>query len=328
MKKNNSYTELSNIIKNSKKILLFPHINIDGDAMGSSVALCRVLRNMGKEAYILVEDEISDNLTFLNDDKYITENQDIISNPDLTICVDCGEISRFPKRTEKFFSGKVTMCVDHHGTSDGTADYNIVEPEAAATGEILYRLFKEMDVDFDKEISNCLFTAITMDTGNFQYSNTTFISHQIVADLYKYGLDSNVVSINIYENNSWEKIQTEALVLAGTEFVLDGKIAIAKVTAKILKKTGCKMNETESIVSTLRSIGGVEIAALVKEDSKNNTRVSLRGKNYADVSIAAVALGGGGHVKAAGCTIEKNIDEATEIIKNELIKEIVRYNEN
>jgi phosphoesterase RecJ-like protein len=117
-------------------------------------------------------------------------------------------------------------------------------------------------------------------------------------------------------------------VLEGTEFILDGKIAIAKVTKEILKKTGCKMNETEAIVSILRSIRGVEIAALIKEDGKNTTRASLRAKNYANVAKAAVALGGGGHVKAAGCTIDKNIDEATEIIKSELIKEIVRHNEN
>lgn len=327
MKENSSYIELAEIIKNSNKILLFPHINIDGDAMGSTVAMCRALRSINKEVYILIEDDISDNLLFL-DDGYITKNQEIISDPDLTICVDCGEISRFPRRAEKFFNGKVTMCVDHHGTSDGIADFNIIEPDAAATGEIVYRLLKELNVEFDKEISNSLFTAITMDTGNFQYANTTAKSHQIVAALYKHGLESNKVSINIYENNSWAKIRTEALVLEGTEFLLNGKIAIAKVTKEILEKTGCKMNETESIVTILRSISGVEIAALVKEDGHRSTRASLRAKNYANVAKAAVALGGGGHVKAAGCTIDKNIDEATELIKNELIEEILRHNEN
>lgn len=327
MKENSSYKTLAEIINSSHNILLFPHINIDGDAMGSSVAMCIALRNMGKEAYILLEDEISDNLLFL-DDGYVTRDQNIISNPDLTICIDCGETSRFPKRADKFFTGKVTMCIDHHGTSEGIADYNIIEPDAAATGELVYGLLKVMDIEFNKEISNSLFTSITMDTGNFQYANTTSKSHQIVAALYKYGLESNKVSINIYENNSWAKIQTEAIVLAGTEFVLDGKIAIAKVTTDILKKTGCKMNETESIVNILRSISGVEIAALVKEDGQKKTRVSLRSKKYANVAKTAVALGGGGHVKAAGCTIDKNIDEAAEIIKKELIKEIKRHNGN
>ena len=325
--KNNTYRELAKVIKKSESILIFPHINIDGDAMGSSVALCHGLRSMGKNAYILVEDEISDNLRFL-DNGYVITDFDTVIRPDLNICVDCGETGRFPKRAEKFFDADITMCIDHHGTSKGIADYNIIEPDAAATGELVYLLLKELKVNFDREISNSIFTAITMDTGNFQYSNTDARAHLIVADLYKYGLQANKVSINIYENNSWARIETEALVLEKLEFLEDGKVAIGMVTRDILNKTGCKMNETEGIVKTIRGISGVEIAALIKEDGPAKTRVSLRAKANGDVARVAKLFGGGGHIKAAGCTIDEDIETAADMIKNRLIEEIRINNGN
>jgi len=325
--RNNTYKELADKIVEAENILLFPHINIDGDAMGSSSALCRGLKKLGKNAYILVEDEISDNLLFLSNG-FITKDENVISNPDLTICVDCGEDTRFPKRKNKFYSGKTTMCIDHHGTSPGIADFNMIKPDAAATGELIYFLLKELNVEFDKDISNSIFTAITMDTGNFQYSNTDATAHLIVADLYNYGLEANQVSVNIYENNSWAQIKTEAIVLENLEFYENGKIAIGKVTRDILNKTGCKMNETEGIVKTIRGISGVEIAALVKEDAKLKTRVSLRAKAHADVSKVAKFFGGGGHIKAAGCTIDEDIETATELVTRRLIKEIEESNED
>ena len=325
--RNNTYKELADKIVEAENILLFPHINIDGDAMGSSSALCRGLKKLGKNAYILVEDEISDNLLFLSNG-FITKDENVISNPDLTICVDCGEDTRFPKRKNKFYSGKTTMCIDHHGTSPGIADFNMIKPDAAATGELIYFLLKELNVEFDKDISNSIFTAITMDTGNFQYSNTDATAHLIVADLYNYGLEANQVSVNIYENNSWAQIKTEAIVLENVECYENGKIAIGKVTRDILNKTGCKMNETEGIVKTIRGISGVEIAALVKEDAKLKTRVSLRAKAHADVSKVAKFFGGGGHIKAAGCTIDEDIETATELVTRRLIKEIEESNED
>ncbi|HKK95912.1 MAG TPA: bifunctional oligoribonuclease/PAP phosphatase NrnA [Anaerovoracaceae bacterium] len=327
MKKNNTYKEVAREILKANDILLFPHINIDGDAMGSSAALCKGLRGLGKNVFILVEDEISDNLKFLEND-YVIKESNVIAEPDLNICVDCGEDTRFPKRKEKYYSGKTTMCIDHHGTSMGIADYNIIESNAAATGELVYLLLKELNVEFDKDISNSLFTAITMDTGNFQYANTDARAHLIVADLYNYGLEANKVSVNIYENNSWAQIKTEAMVLENLQFYEGGKLAIGKVTKDILEKTGCKMNETEGIVKTIRGISGVEIATLIKQDGMLKTRASFRAKYDADVSKVAKSFGGGGHVKAAGCTIDDDIETATELITKRLIKEIKGYNED
>ena len=133
----NTIKEIAQKLKEAGSVLLFPHVHMDGDALGSAAALTQVLRNQGKTCYILIEDEIAGNLKFLDRD-YCTDNQDIIEPPDLCVYIDCGDESRIPKRYGKFLSGRETMCIDHHRTSSSDTDYAYVDPDAAATGEIIY----------------------------------------------------------------------------------------------------------------------------------------------------------------------------------------------
>ena len=148
---NNSLKEIAKILNESQSVLLFPHLNMDGDALGSSAALCATLRKLGKQSYILIEDEIAAFLQFLDND-YCTHDANIIAEPDICLCIDCGDTGRFKKREEKFLQGKTKGCIDHHGTSTPFADFNYIDPKAAATGEIIYDLIKEMGVEIDAEI--------------------------------------------------------------------------------------------------------------------------------------------------------------------------------
>lgn len=321
---NDSFKTIGNVLKKCDSILIFPHINGDGDAIGSTVALCSSLRKIGKEAYILVEDSIPQNLKFLIAD-YVTENVDIIEAPDVCICVDCGDFSRFPYRKDKFLSGKINICIDHHRTTEPFCDYNYIDPEAAATGELIYRLLVEMDVCMDKEIGEALFTAITMDTGNFQYSNTTKETHEIVAKLYDFGIDANSVSVELYERVRWEKVKLESEILSNLLISDDGRIAIGFVSRKLLAETGAKLEESDGVVSQIRSIDGVEIAALIKEKEDFLCKVSLRGKHYADVSKIAKTYDGGGHMKAAGCTIHMSLNDAIKSIEKKALESLSEY---
>ena len=323
----------------AKNILLYPHVGIDGDAVGSCVAIARALRAMGKKAYALYEEEIPHNLSFMVEDEsgepYFTDDADIISDDDLdvSIAVDCGGYDRFKPYGDKFKTAKVTLCVDHHGTSivteeDGTAhgiaDYSVIDPEAAACGVLVFDLLKEMqemsDVRIipDKFIGEALFAAITTDTGNFQYSNTNRKCHEVMAELYDWGIDANRISVEIYENERIQEVMIRNRAMDRMTLISGGKGAVTFVTKEDLEDIGVKAGETDSVVKVMRAIGGVEIVAFLKEKDRNVIRVSFRSKHAADVAAIASKHKGGGHKKAAGCTLYMPIDEAVKIISSEV----------
>ena len=315
--KNNTFKEIAEVLLGAGKVLIYPHINPDGDAIGSAAAICRTLRNLGKTAYILIEDEVPDNLKFL-DKGYTTFDHKITEDVDVSLCVDCGDFSRLPAREEKFREGKVTVCIDHHGTTENFCDYNYVDPQAAATGELIYALIKEMGIVPDVETGEAIFAAITTDTGNFQYSNTTRNCHLIMAELFDIGVDTNKVSVEIYENERPEKLMITARAFSTIEIIGGGRGAVAHLTLKEMEETGARPFETDRIIENIRSISGVEYAAFIKEKEPGVIRVSLRAKRRGDVAKIAADLGGGGHVKAAGCTLYMPLDQAVNLIKEKM----------
>ena len=313
---NNTFKEIAEVLLKAEKILIYPHINADGDGVGSAAALCHTLRRLGKTAYVLVEDELPSNLRFM-DKGYFTFDDKVIEHPDVSVCVDCGDFGRLPKRKEKFLSAETTLCVDHHGTTQNFCDYNYVDPSAAATGELIYAIIKELVPEVDVETGEAIFTAITTDTGNFQYSNTTKECHEITAELYEKGVDVRRVSQQVYESVRLERVMLHGKALSQLEIFAGGQAAMTVVTQRMLRETGAGMDETEGIVDKLRAIDGVEIAILVKEDV-DKIKLSLRAKSRANVAVIAEHLGGGGHTKAAGGTMKMTLEEALPLIRQEV----------
>ncbi|MGN0734802.1 MAG: bifunctional oligoribonuclease/PAP phosphatase NrnA [Anaerovoracaceae bacterium] len=318
---NNTFKEIAEVLLKAEKILIYPHINADGDAVGSAAALCHGLRSLGKTAYVLVEDQIPANLRFM-DKGLFTSDLSAIQNPDVSVCVDCGDYSRFPQRREKFDSAEITVCIDHHGTTENFCDYNYVDPAAAATGELIYGLIKAMGVKPDVETGEAIFAAITTDTGNFQYSNTTKNCHIIMAELFDLGVDTNRVSVEIYENERPQKLMVTTRALSTLEIFGRGRGAVAYITLGDMEEIGAEPFETDSVIENLRSISGVEYAAFVKEKEPGVIRVSLRAKRRGNVATIASELGGGGHVKAAGCTLYMTVEEAVALMKSKLSEAI------
>lgn len=319
----NSFIEISNAIKAAKKISIYPHMHMDGDALGSCVALSHALDALGKESKIILAEEIPDNLKFLDYGTCTWDLEDA-NDSDISILVDCDEIKRIKGREEAFKKGKMSICIDHHETSKPICDLNIVKPQCAATGQMIYSLITELEVKGTPQMADAIFTAITTDTGNFQYSNTEKKSHEIVSQLYDWGLNASKVSLEVYENKRLERLKIEADALARIKIFGGGKAALTYVSQAMLKETGALMEETESIVNAVRSIKGVEIAVLLKEEEENVIRASLRSKEWLDVSELATFLGGGGHKRASGYTAYMSLEEAekkvTEAIEERLNK--------
>lgn len=308
-------------MQRANTVWIIPHELMDGDAFGSAIALCKSLRKEKKTAWILLEDKIPDYLEFM-DKGYCTYDSNLISVPDVSLCIDCGDYTRFKKRVEAFEKGKTTICLDHHATSKRVFDLNYVDGKAAATGEIVFDLLSEMKWPLDKEIAEALFVAITTDTGNFQYSNTSKRSHEIVIELYDKGMNFSKVSAEIYQNESINKFKMESKVIDSAELFSDGLGVVAIVTQKMLKECHSTMEEVEGIVSKLRSIRGVEISVLLKEYPDGCIKVGLRAKHKGDVAVIATKFGGGGHVKAAGCTICDSIENVKRMIVEEVTEQL------
>lgn len=322
MKKNNSMKEIGEQLLAANSVLLFPHINIDGDALGACVALCEALQNAGKRAAILVEDEVPEYVGFL-DRGYCSRDFDVIKNPDICMCVDCSETKRFPGRTEIFFKGRTTICIDHHVTSEPFADYNYIDGGAAATCELVYKLIKAMELDITPQMAEAIYTGISTDTGGFRYSNTTNETHLIAAALMELGIDHNKINVQLYQNTRLEKLRITIKALENMLIFADGKAAMSYVSQQMLDDVGISMEDAEGIIDLLRNIMGVEIAAIAKEREQNLIKVSMRAKTDGNVAEIAAKFGGGGHIKAAGCTLHTDLETACSRIK-EAIEESLR----
>lgn len=314
--KSNTLKQIAQKLHEANRILIYPHVLMDGDAFGSSVALCCGLKKSGKEATIIPEgdEDAPSYLKFIHNECSIRD-KNIMDEPDLCIALDCSDTSRLEGRLDLFYSGKTSINIDHHITNSFFADMNYVDTQASSTGEIVFQLLKEMDIHIDKEIAEALYVSISTDTGGFQYTNTTKKTHLIVSELFDSEIDLEKISVELYESMRFEKLKLIREILNTMEVFFDGKAVIALATLDMIERAGALMDETEGIVELLRGISGVEIACLLKEKADNNIKVSLRAKTYGDVAEIAGQFKGGGHKKAAGCTIYQGMEEVKSLMK-------------
>lgn len=321
--------ETAETILAAQSVYIVSHIVADGDALGSCAALCHGLRLLGKEADILFEDDVPDNLQFL-DKGYITFVDETTELPvrDLCIAVDCNNPSRFPKRENLYFNaGRKTVCVDHHISRGGMADVNYIDSSASASAEIMFELLLCMGIEPDKEIGEAIYTGIATDTGNFQYTNTTKKTHQIVAELYDLGIDTKEINVTLYQSVRMQKLRLRTLIMNEMEMFCDGLASIGWVTLDMYSEADAKVDESDGMNAVLRDIRGVEIGVFLREKHKNEVKVGLRSKKHIDVSEICAKFDGGGHKHAAGCTIHMTMEETIPLIKEAVTEAIVRFRE-
>ncbi len=312
---------IAKIITENSSFSLVIHTNPDGDCIGSAVALAKTLRELGKTADIYCDGEVPTRLSFLAGDDVIAT----CSKEDYDVCiaVDVAELSMMGALKDTVFTMcKTTCCLDHHGTNSGYCDFNYVDPKASAAGEVIYKLINKLGAKISPDIALPLYVAIASDTGSFRYSNTTSDTHAIVSALMETGIDVSSVMRRLFEVKTIEQLRLNAEVVSNLKFYEDGKICVCIVDEKMLSKYNMSFTEADDIASIPRSIAGVEVGIYVKVKGENECKVSLRSNDYVDVSAIAKSLGGGGHIRAAGLTVEKGPLE-TEKIVVELVKKVI-----
>lgn len=300
--------EIALKINQSERIFIFPHKNVDGDCMGSAYALKLAIIGMGKQAEVIIEPSDTPNrYTKIIKDKKVSPFE-----PDLMIAVDCGDLERLQTRKEMFESFSETVNVDHHGTNEGYAKLNFVDPSASASGEIVYELIKLLGVEMNSDIAFNLYTAISSDTGCFSYSNTTPRTHDIAGELIKIGIDFPYINAYLFKTNTRRELLFIMEALKTLEVSEDGKIASVTVTKEVIEKYNALDSELGGIVDYPKSLDTVLISVYFKE-KEDGVKVSMRSKD-ADVAKIAVKFGGGGHIRASGCFIKKPLCEVKKLI--------------
>lgn len=293
-------------------ILLIAHVSPDGDTLGSSFALYGALLELGKHAQVVCEDPVPAIYRFLPFSEQLVPPEQ--ARPaEAVVCVDCADIGRAGRCEPIFRAAKATLNIDHHGTNDRYAASNYVQ-KVGATGELIYNVISYMKIPLNKNIASCLYAAITTDTGNFSYSNTTPDTMRIAADLLDTGIDLPFLNRSLFRTVPFHKLKLHALAVSKAQLYEYGRISISTITLADIASCGATNEDTEGIIDSIRDIDSVEVAALLREGEDGLIRVSLRGKTCADVSKIAVQFGGGGHKLAAGCTMNPPIEEAAEQI--------------
>lgn len=307
-------------IKNHKKFLITAHINLEGDSLGSQLAMKELLLGMGKTAFILDSDSVPEHYKFLPKTEEVSNNIDQVPDFDAVIVLDCPTLNRVGKVKDIIKkSGKFVINIDHHISNEKFGNINWVEANASSAGEMVYLLFKEAGAKLTKEVALSLYIAILTDTGSFNYDNTSSVTHEIAGELLGYGLDPAVVSESVYERRSIEDLKLLGLVLATIKINKKGNVAYLEVTKDMIKNTGADIAKSEGLINYARSLDKVKVAVLFKEDlkEKNKVSVSFRSKgngDTVDVNKIASIFGGGGHMRASGCVINASLEEAKKMV--------------
>ncbi|MHB1456634.1 MAG: DHH family phosphoesterase [Armatimonadota bacterium] len=310
----NSLSDAAGIIRNGQSILVMAHVNPDGDSIGCMLAIGMAMEQIGKQVLLLSPDGVTDTYKFLPGSENIVKAVPDDSVFDLCIIVDCENVERVGSATQYLSRCNTIMEIDHHPGSNRSDGVNILDPDAASSGDIVYKLLRELNVCITLEIAECLMTAIVTDTGSFKFSNVKPDTLRIAADLLEAGASTGIISQKVYDTRSLASVKLLGIAIGNIQLAVNDKVAWSFVSRENLTETGALDSDTEGIVNYTRSIKGVVVGILFNEAPNNVTRVSFRARDGYDISQVARKFGGGGHKAASGATIEKPLNEAIQMV--------------
>ena len=325
--------ELKNLLSAKQNVVITTHVNPDGDAIGSSVALLNFLIKMGHDVSVIVPNDYPDFLKWMKNDELIinysnskNESQEKIKNASLIFCLDFNNLNRINQIGDYISESKAKkVLIDHHLDPIDFYDFKIHDVKASATAELVYNFLIELDSNaVDKDISEALYTGILTDTGSFKFSMSPKV-HKIVSDLMIRGVDIGFINNKIYDSNSLDKLKLIGYALSEKlEVISNGNAAYIVLSRKDLKDHNFKKGDTEGLVNYALSISNVNMAVLIIE-TKERIKFSFRSIGQFSVNeFAKKYFNGGGHKNAAGGSLEDKLSVALE----KFLKDISKYSKD
>jgi exopolyphosphatase-related proteins len=292
----------------AKKVAITGHVNPDGDCIGSVLAIYNYISTVYPEiklsAYL---EEFSDKFMFLKNSENIKQSVEEDEEFDLLICVDSADIQRLGFSEVLLQKSKESINIDHHVTNTKFTDETCLEADASSTAEVIYTLLNKEKID--KAVAECLYTGMVHDTGVFRYSCTSPKTMRIAADLMEKGIDYTTIVDESFYEKSYLQNQILGRTLLESILILDGKCIFSYVNRKMMNFYEVTKKDLDGIIEQLRQTRGVEVAIFLYEVETQKYKVSLRSKTKVDVSKIAAFFGGGGHVRAAGCTMDGTVHD-------------------
>jgi len=304
--------------------VLTSHVRVDGDAVGSVLALWHGLRAAGVGAYVFLEGPVSEMFDFLPGIDERSRSLDGVPETCNVVVVDCGSYGRIGSAAEALLRRGPVINIDHHDGNTMFGDVNYVDPAASSCGEMVYAMLKDAGVPLDRATAECIFAAVLTDTGQFSHQDTTAEAFSVCAACVRAGVDPYKMARRLFLSPSPDQVKLRHLALGTLRLHHGGQIATMEVTEEMFRQTGLGPPDTEGLAEVAISIRGVRAAALLKEmPGAGFVKVSMRSHDDMDVRAVADAFGGGGHRNAAGCEIKGLLEDVREAVVRELSRRLV-----
>lgn len=322
--------QVAQVLKSGRRFLLSSHVNPDGDSVGSTCALRSVLKCLGKEVTVIFQDQVPAQYRFIQGSDSIVWGESVrnitVDDGTVGVILDCNELSRVGDRVGRIIAQcRSIVVIDHHVIGDTSIGplhrlpvsgsvTELVDSSAAATGELVYCIARELGCEISADIATSLYVAISTDTGSFKFSNTSSSCLRIAAELVDAGARPDVISDNVFDTKPIEYIRFLSHALSNLRTAAGGRIAYIVVTEESLDSYGAKTEELEGLVNYARMVDTAICGVLFSPAAPNEVKVSFRCKRNFRVDQIARHFGGGGHECAAGARIRGSMDEVVELV--------------
>jgi phosphoesterase RecJ-like protein len=310
----NEIDELRALCERHDEILIFGHKDADGDTLGCSLAFAEALRLRSKRVYVVIPPPLPEKYRWMPGFDEIREEPPVGPEIDLVLFFDAGNMERSGDAVEHIAEHATIVNVDHHPSNSRFGDVNIIDPGAAAVGEMCLDMLQHFGWDVTPTMATNLYTALMTDTGGFRHENTSPRALEVAARLAALGADPSYIATMVYKSRPLTTLKLSGLSIASMHVELGGRLAWAQVTKSMLREAGAVMAEAEGIIDTLNSIAGLDVAIVFKEVGPRLTKISVRSRGAVDSAALCARFGGGGHMRAAGAEVSLPMDQATEAV--------------
>lgn len=324
MNKPQAMRQVMEVMRSHRRFMVSAHLNPEGDALGSALALASLLKRLGKKVTLANDGGIPPAYRYLPQMVPVIGSANGKVNAEVSMIVDVPTLSRVGVMEPLIRRIPLVVNIDHHISNQRFGDVNWVDPKAAAVGEMIYRLYKAFGFRPTQPEALCMYVSLVTDTGSFRYMSTTPAVHRMAADLIQIGVSPLRVAQQLYESHSPTDLKFLGRVLSAIRHTPDGRVAWLEVPRQWLKEFHAGTEIVDELVNYPRSVGTAEVAFVLREsEDRKHVRVSFRSKGRVNVDTVARRFGGGGHIAASGCTIYGTLQQARQKVL-QVVKEVLK----
>jgi len=308
-------SEAAHMLLAADRIVILTHQFPDGDTLGSGFALWRGLKQLHKQAALLCPHPIPEKYSFMANG--LTSET---FEPAFICAVDVAD----PKLLGdlEHYGDQVDLCIDHHGTNVRYARHMLLDDSCAATAMLIQNVLAQMGVELDADMAACIYTGIATDTGCFKYTNTTPEAHLMAAEMMRYPIPFEMINHTMFDMKTRARVELERLALRDMAFFLDGRCAVMAITNEMIAASKASEDDLEGLAGIPRQIQGVWAGVTLRQKPDGGFKVSIRTDSHVNAAEVCSALGGGGHIRAAGCTLDLPLDQAVQLVVDTIAKQL------